>query len=86
MFTVAKNGIDALLAIKSKLLFVLKNAFLDELGKPYYITAKAKGLSEKRILYGHIFQNAMLIVIAGFPSLLISMLFTGSVKELTGKK
>ena len=61
------------------LTFLTKNAFLDELGKAYCRTAKAKGLPERRILYGHVFQNAMLIVIAGFPSLLISMLFTGSV-------
>ena len=52
---------------------------MDELGKAYCRTAKAKGLSKKRILYGHVFQNAMLIVIAGFPTLLMSMLFTGSV-------
>lgn len=42
------------------------------------LTAKAKGLSENRILYGHVFRNAMLIVIAGFPNMLIKMLFTGS--------
>ena len=50
-----------------------------ELGKAYCRTAKAKGVPQKQILYGHVFRNAMLIVIAGFPSLLISMLFTGSV-------
>ena len=63
----------------ASLTFLTKNAFLDELGKFYCRTAKAKGLPRHRILYGHVFQNAMLIVIAGFPSLLISMLFTGSV-------
>ena len=63
----------------ASLTFLTKNAFLDELGKAYCRTAKAKGLSKKRILYGHVFQNAMLIVIAGFPALLMSMLFTGSV-------
>lgn len=63
----------------ASLTFLTKNAFLDELGKAYCRTARAKGLSQHRILYGHVFQNAMLIVIAGFPSLLISMLFTGSV-------
>ena len=63
----------------ASLTFLTKNAFLDELGKAYCRTAKAKGLPRRRILYGHVFQNAMLIVIAGFPTLLISMLFTGSV-------
>ncbi len=61
------------------LTFLTKNAFLEEMSKQYVITAKAKGASPNRILYGHIFRNAMLIVIAGFPSMLISMLFTGSV-------
>ena len=61
------------------LTFLTKNAFLEELGKQYVLTAKAKGASDKRILYGHVFRNAMLIVIAGFPSMLIGMLFTGSV-------
>ncbi len=63
----------------ASLSFLTKNAFLDELGKPYCRTAKAKGVSVQRILYGHVFRNAMLIVIAGFPSLLIGMLFGGSV-------
>ena len=61
------------------LCFLTKNAFLDELGKNYVRTAKAKGLSNRQILYGHVFRNAMLIVIAGFPAMLVSMLFTGSV-------
>ena len=55
-----------------------KNSFLDEINKQYVITAKAKGLSQNKILYGHVFRNAMLIVIAGFPTLLIKMMFTGS--------
>jgi microcin C transport system permease protein len=55
-----------------------KNSFLDEIGKQYVLTARAKGLSENRILYRHVFRNAMLIVIAGFPTLLVKMLFTGS--------
>lgn len=59
--------------------FLTKNAFLEELGKAYVRTARAKGLTERRILYGHVFRNAMLIVIAGFPAMLIGMLFTGSV-------
>lgn len=61
------------------LTFLTKNAFLEEMGKQYVITAKAKGASPKRVFYGHVFRNAMLIVIAGFPSLLVGMLFTGSV-------
>ncbi len=62
----------------ASLTMLTKNSFLDEINKQYVLTAKAKGLSQNRILYGHIFRNAMLIVIAGFPSLLIKMLFTGS--------
>ncbi|MDC0238581.1 ABC transporter permease subunit, partial [Gammaproteobacteria bacterium] len=54
------------------------NSFIDELGKQFVLTARAKGLDERRVLYGHVFRNAMLIVIAGFPAALIGMLFTGS--------
>lgn len=60
------------------LTMLTKNSFLDELSKQYVLTAKAKGASTPRILYGHVFRNAMLIIIAGFPSLLLKMLFTGS--------
>jgi len=62
----------------ASLTMLTKNSFLDELNKPYVLTAKAKGLSEQKVLYGHVFRNAMLIVIAGFPALLLKMLFTGS--------
>ena len=55
-----------------------KNSFLDEIRKQYVLTAQAKGLSEKRVLYGHVFRNAMLIVIAGFPAVFVSSFFTGS--------
>ncbi|MNC28183.1 Inner membrane ABC transporter permease protein YejB [compost metagenome] len=55
-----------------------KNSFLDEIGKQYVTTARAKGLSENRVLYGHVFRNAMLIIIAGFPSAFIGLFFTGS--------
>ena len=55
-----------------------KNSFLDEIKKQYVITAKAKGLSENRVLYGHVFRNAMLIVIAGFPAAFISIFFGAS--------
>ena len=61
------------------LTMLTKNAFLDEMKKNYVMTAKAKGLSKKKILYGHIFRNAMLIVVAGFPATLVGLLFTGSV-------
>ncbi|GHC63713.1 microcin C ABC transporter permease YejB [Neogemmobacter tilapiae] len=55
-----------------------KNSFLDEIKKQYVLTARAKGLSEARVLYGHVFRNAMLIVIAGFPGLFLGVLFGGS--------
>ncbi len=63
----------------ASLTMLTKNSFIEELSKPYVITAKAKGLSEGKVLYGQVFRNAMLIIIAGFPATLISMLFTGSV-------
>ncbi|MGA2485216.1 MAG: microcin C ABC transporter permease YejB [Roseiarcus sp.] len=55
-----------------------KNSFLDEIKKSYVQTARMKGLSERRVLYGHVFRNAMLIVIAGFPGAFLSAFFTGS--------
>ena len=55
-----------------------KNSFIEEIKKQYVTTARAKGLSERRVLYGHVFRNAMLIVIAGFPGAFISAFFTGS--------
>jgi microcin C transport system permease protein len=61
------------------LTMLTKNSFLDEIHKQYVMTARAKGLTEKKILLGHVFRNAMLIVIAGFPAAFISMFFTGSV-------
>ena len=61
------------------LTMLTKNAFLDEIKKNYVMTARSKGLSERQILYKHVFRNAMLIVVAGFPATLISLLFTGSV-------
>lgn len=62
----------------ASLTMLTKNSFLDQIQLPYVQTAKAKGLSEEQVLYGHVFRNAMLIVIAGFPALLISILFTGA--------
>tara|TARA_B100001057_G_scaffold412864_1_gene429158 strand:+ start:1100 stop:2197 length:1098 start_codon:yes stop_codon:yes gene_type:complete len=60
------------------LTFLTKNSFLDQVNQQYVITAKSKGLSERRVLYGHVFRNAMLIVIAGFPSAFIGILFSSS--------
>lgn len=60
------------------LTMLTKNSFLDEIGKQYVTTARAKGLTESAILYGHVFRNAMLLIIAGFPAAFISMFFTGS--------
>ncbi|MEO0943417.1 MAG: microcin C ABC transporter permease YejB [Pseudomonadota bacterium] len=55
-----------------------KNSFLDEIRKQYVVTARAKGLTERRVLYGHVFRNGMLIVIAGFPAAFIGIFFGGS--------
>jgi microcin C transport system permease protein len=60
------------------LTFLTKNSFLEEINKQYVMTARAKGLIERRVLYGHVFRNAMLIPISGFPAALIGVLFTGS--------
>ncbi|WP_020408865.1 microcin C ABC transporter permease YejB [Hahella ganghwensis] len=60
------------------LTMLTKNSFLDEINKQYVVTARAKGLEENQILYGHVFRNAMLIVIAGMPVALMSLFFTGS--------
>ncbi len=55
-----------------------KNSFLDEIKKQYVTTARAKGLSENKVLYGHVFRNAMLLVIAGFPGAFLASFFSGS--------
>lgn len=60
------------------LTMLTKNSFLDEINKQYVLTARAKGVTENKILYRHVFRNAMLIVIAGFPAAFISILFTGA--------
>ena len=60
------------------LTMLTKNSFLDQINMQYVQTARAKGLTERRVLYGHVFRNAMLIVIAGFPGAFISILFTGA--------
>lgn len=60
------------------LTMLTKNSFLEEINKQFVITARAKGLGQMRVLYGHVFRNAMLIVIAGFPSAFVGLFFTGS--------
>ena len=62
----------------AQLTMLTKNSFLEEIRKQYVTTARAKGVSERRVLYGHVFRNAMLIVIAGFPSAFIGILFTAT--------
>jgi microcin C transport system permease protein len=62
----------------ASLTLLTKNSFLEEINKQYVITARAKGLNEHRVLYGHVFRNAMLLVIAGFPAAFIGILFTGA--------
>ena len=56
----------------ASLTMLTKNSFLDEINKQYVLTARAKGVGEKKVLYGHIFRNAMLIVISGFPAAFIN--------------
>ncbi len=68
----------SLISSFATLTLLTKNSFLDELRKQYVMTARAKGLSESRVLYGHVFRNAMLIVIAGFPGLFLSVFFGSS--------
>lgn len=62
----------------AKLTLLTKNSFIEEINRQYVITARAKGLGPNRVLYGHVFRNAMLIVIAGFPAAFIHILFTAS--------
>ncbi|MFZ1470772.1 MAG: ABC transporter permease subunit [Paracoccaceae bacterium] len=67
-----------LIASFATLTLLTKNSFLDEIKKHYVMTARAKGLSERQVLYGHVFRNAMLIVIAGFPSIFVGAFFGSS--------
>ena len=60
------------------LTILTKNCFLEEIGKQYTVTARAKGASEQRVLYGHMFRNAMLLIVAGFPQAFIGILFTSA--------
>ncbi len=70
--------VSMVLAAFATTTLLTKNSFLDEIKKQYVVTARAKGLNERQVLYGHVFRNAMLIVIAGFPGAFISAFFTGS--------
>jgi microcin C transport system permease protein len=60
----------------ASLTMLTKNCFLDEIRKQYVVTARAKGASERRVMYRHVFRNAMLLIVAGFPAAFISMLFS----------
>ena len=62
----------------ASLTLLTKNSFIEEISKQYVMTARAKGLPERRVLYRHVFRNAMLVVIAGLPAAIISVLFTGA--------
>jgi microcin C transport system permease protein len=62
----------------ASLTMLTKNSFMEEIGKQYVVTARAKGLTRRRVLYGHVFRNAMLLVIAGFPAAFVAILFTGA--------
>jgi microcin C transport system permease protein len=70
--------LSMVIGLFASLTLLTKNSFLDQIGQQYVLTARAKGLSERRVLYGHVFRNAMLIVISGFPAALIGILFAGS--------
>jgi microcin C transport system permease protein len=75
---IALPVVSLLIGSFASLTMLTKNSFLEEINKQYVVTARSKGLSEGRVLYGHIFRNAMLLVIAGFPAAFISILFTGA--------
>ncbi len=60
------------------LTMLTKNSFIEEVNKQYVLTARAKGLTQQAVLYGHVFRNAMMIIIAGFPAAFVGILFTGS--------
>jgi microcin C transport system permease protein len=70
--------ISMVLSAFATMTLLTKNSFLDEIRKQYVVTARMKGLTERRVLYGHVFRNAMLIVIAGFPGAFIGAFFTGA--------
>jgi microcin C transport system permease protein len=70
--------ISMVLGAFATMTLLTKNSFLDEIRKQYVVTARMKGLTERRVLYGHVFRNAMLIIIAGFPGAFIGAFFTGA--------
>jgi microcin C transport system permease protein len=70
--------VSLLIGSFASLTMLTKNSFLEEINKQYVVTARSKGLTEHRVLYGHVFRNAMLLVIAGFPAAFIGILFTGA--------
>ncbi len=78
LWHIALPVLASTIASFATLTLLTKNSFLDEIKKQYVVTAKAKGLSESRVLYGHVFRNAMLIVIASFPALFVGVFFGGS--------
>src|SRR6056297_4234097 len=79
LWHIALPVIASTISAFATLTLLTKNSFLDEIKKHYVMTARAKGLGEGRVLYGHVFRNAMLIVIAGFPAVFIGVFFGGSV-------
>ncbi|WP_172299564.1 microcin C ABC transporter permease YejB [Pseudoruegeria sp. HB172150] len=79
MWHITLPVVASLISSFATLTLLTKNSFLDEVKKQYVVTARAKGLSERRVLYGHVFRNAMLIVIAGFPAVFIGVFFSGSI-------
>jgi microcin C transport system permease protein len=79
LWHIALPVIASTISAFATLTLLTKNSFLDEIKKHYVMTARAKGLGERRVLYGHVFRNAMLIVIAGFPAVFIGVFFGGSV-------
>ncbi len=79
LWHIALPVVASTIASFATLTLLTKNSFLDEINKQYVMTARAKGLSERAVLYGHVFRNAMLIVIAGFPSLFLGVFFGASI-------
>lgn len=78
LWHIALPVLASTIAAFATLTLLTKNSFLDEIRKQYVMTARAKGLAESRILYGHVFRNAMLIIISGFPAVFVSVFFGGS--------
>ena len=78
LWHIALPVLSTTIASFATLTLLTKNSFLDEINKQYVMTARAKGLAERRVLYGHVFRNAMLIVIAGFPGLFLGVFFGSS--------